>query len=203
MVKLNSAYARTLKYKSKNGTPFFTTGIGHIEKPKARVGNEFHSVQQRLMNHYFPVDGYKELNARQESTIDFYIETQQYKPNEQDKAFDDFVKSIDSGKYVLFFDDDRQPSWSECLTGSDCIVVRTNADAIAVVEKFGLPAHMHLDYWVANTDTEHDTVMPFLEYLYEKFKGTPDLWFTWSNHSQHEYKSRTDKMLYELLRSSN
>jgi len=106
----------------------------------------------------------------------------EYKDMSADEVADKIALTITEGEYILFIDDDRTPE-PDPYTVQIC--ARTNAAAIAVVDKYGIPGTIHFDYWLNMTGSE--LVTTFIKHLKEVvIKKNYTGFINYAIQSQHE-----------------
>ena len=79
--------------------------------------------------------------------------------------------------YKMFLDDERFPA------KDDCVIVRSSQEAIALIEKEGMPIHIFFDHDLGGDDTSMVLIHWIIDKVLDEELDVPYK-FTYSIHSQ-------------------
>lgn len=87
--------------------------------------------------------------------------------------------------YILFLDDEREPSYGLLKDHSDIEVCRTYGQAVEVVLERGLPQHIHFDHDLGpDSKNGHEFAKFLVDWLIDKADGDGYPIIGYSVHSQ-------------------
>lgn len=199
MVKFNPKVAnkfanRATRRASESKTPAYKPTASETTK------EQYRKSVQRLVN--FTLFNTNETISERNSEMYAFVSDSdvgylqsEYK-DDYAQAAADVIQRMQAD-FVLYFDDERVPDSRETPNIGNCIVVRDVTHAKQVVEKFGFPHFMHLDYCLYSTNVS----TPFVTWLIEKYsQDKPKIPRDWGYHV-HSMSDDGQRLLNRLLRT--
>lgn len=104
--------------------------------------------------------------------------------------------------YILFIDDERDPSYVGLTDKDNYKVARTSQAAIDMVKEFGVPNFIHFDHDLGWNEGTFDTTMRFLEWLilYDMDKNIISETILWAVHSMNPVGAENlDRKMYNYM----